>query len=135
MATGLRELKVWQEAVALAADTVRAVRRANRREPHPVLLNLVSTTVELASDIAEGAGRWDPAEQRVLYARARGATLRCETLLAIARQGELLDVATQARLLERLALVSRLLGGYLAYLDRQLAAPPRPGEAMVTASL
>ena len=32
MSTGLRELRVWQEAVSLAGDVIRAVRPTIRRE-------------------------------------------------------------------------------------------------------
>lgn len=121
--TGLRDLRVWQEAVSLAAELLQLRRKAYRRELALPLDALLTTALTVATEIAHGAGRYEPGEQRPSYYAAREALLRLETLLAIARQGELLDPAACSRLAERCGTVGRMLGGYLVYLDRQLAKP------------
>lgn len=120
MSASLRDLKVWQEAVALAADVVRAARRAARREVKPLTDELMTTALSLAADIAEGTGRHEPAAQHGHYRDARQALLRLETHLAVARQAGLIEESTLQPLTRRASGVARLLGGYLVYLERQL---------------
>jgi four helix bundle protein len=121
MSGGLKDLKVWQEAVALAADVIRAMRHANRREIKAIVELVMLTAVNVAAHIAEGYGRYTAPEQRQIYRAARRDLLRLETQLAVAQQADLLSAAHLAQLSQRVQLVARLLGGYLVYLDRQLA--------------
>ena len=123
MSASLRDLKVWQEAVALAGDVVVAARRATRREVRAATERLMVTAIMTASAIAEGSGFHDPPGQHERYLAARQALLRLETELAVARHAGLLDEDTHAALSRRTAQVGRLLGGYLVYLERQLSAP------------
>jgi four helix bundle protein len=121
MSGGLKDLKVWQEAVALASDVIRALRHGNRREIKAVAEAIMLTALSLAAHIADGYGRYTAPEQRQVYRAARRDLLRLETQIAIARQAELLSAAHEAQLSQRIQIVARLLGGYLVYLDRQLA--------------
>ena len=120
MAAGLRDLKVWQEAVALAGDVVRLLRQAARRETKVVSDQLMTTAVAVACHIADGYGRYTAPEQRQLYRAARRDLLRLETELAVLRHADLLSATSHADLLHRIQLVTRLLGGYLVYLERQV---------------
>lgn len=125
MATNnIRDLKVWQEAVALAAELVRSCRQAARRETKVVTDQLMVTALNAASIIADGYGRYTAPEQRQLYRTAKREFLRLETQLAIARQADLLSAQTHAELSGRTQSVMRLLGGYLVYLERQLTPEP-----------
>ncbi len=121
MAATIRDLKVWQEAVALAAETVRSARQHARRETKVVTDQLMVTALNVASAIADGYGRYTSSEQRQLYRTARRELLRLETQLTVARQADLMSAQTHAELSNRIQSVSRLLGGYLVYLERQLA--------------
>ena len=119
MAGSIRDLKVWQEAVALAAETVRSARQSARRETKVITDQLMLTSLNAAGAIADGYGRYTPAEQRQLYRAAKRELLRLETQLAIGRQSELIPARTYAELSGRTQSVMRLLGGYLVYLERQ----------------
>jgi len=121
MSGSLRDLKVWQESVALAADVIRVMRSSNRREVKAVAETMMLTALSLASHVAEGFGRYTAPEQRQMYRAARSDLLRIETQLAIAQQADLLSVAHLTQLMQRAQMVGRLLGGYLVYLDRQLS--------------
>jgi four helix bundle protein len=123
MSASLKELRVWQEAVGLAADVIRAVRHTNRREVNVVAETLMTTGLALADHIAEGFGRYTAPEQRQLYRAARRDLMRLETQLAVAHQADLVSAAHLAQLSHRAQIVGRLLGGYLVYLERQLAEP------------
>ena len=92
MAASIRDLKVWQEAVALAAEIVRSARQGARRETKVVTDQLMLTALAAASAIADGYGRYTAPEQRQLYRTAKRELLRLETQLAIARQADLLPV-------------------------------------------
>ena len=124
MAAGIRDLKVWQEAVALAADVVKSARQNARRETKMVTDQVMLTAVAAASAIADGYGRYTAPEQRQLYRAAKRELLRLETQLAILRQSDLLSVQAHADLSNRIQSVTRLLGGYLVYLERQLTPEP-----------
>ena len=120
MGLGLRDLRVWQEAVGLAAEVIRALRSTNRREIKSITEHTMTTAVAVAEHVAEGYGRYAPGEQRQLYRAAKRDLLRLETSLAVARQADLLSAPNHAQLTTRIQTVSRLLSGFLVYLDRQV---------------
>lgn len=120
MSATLRDLKVWQEAVALGGEVVRAARQGARRETKVLSDTLMSTALQVAVLIADGYARYTPEEQRVLYRAAKRELLKLETQLAIARQAELIQAPTHSELANRIQGVHRLLGGYLVYLERQV---------------
>jgi len=120
MALSLKDLKVWQEAVALGAEVIRGMRQTNRREIKAITERTMVSAVLMAEHVAEGYGRHVPGEQRQLYRAAKRELLRLETSLAIARQADLLSAAHHAQLSSRIQSVSRLLSGFLVYLDREV---------------
>ena len=128
MAAGIRDLKVWQEAVALAAETVRSARQAARRETKVVTDQLMLTALAAACAIADGYGRYTAPEQRQLYRTAKRELLKLETQLAVVRQADLMSAQTHAELAARIQGVQRLLGGYLVYLERQLTKDDGTGD-------
>ena len=122
MGLGLRDLRVWQESVALGADVIRALRHTNRREIKSITEHTMMTALLTAEHIAEGYGRYAPGEQRQMYRAAKRDLLRLETSLAVARQADLLSVTHHAELSARIQTLNRLLAGFLVYLDRQLTS-------------
>lgn len=120
MGLGLRDLRVWQEAVGLGADVVRGMRHTNRREIKAITEHTMVSALLVAQHIAEGYGRYAPGEQRQLYRAAKSELLRLETSLAVARQADLLSIAAHTQLGSRIQTVNRLLSGFLVYLDRQV---------------
>ncbi len=128
MAASIRDLKVWQEAVALASDVVRAARQGARRETKVVTDQLMITALSAATTIADGYGRYTAPEQRQLYRAAKRELLRLETQLAVLRQAEVVSAQVHAELSARIQSVMRLLGGYLVYLERQLTQESANGK-------
>jgi four helix bundle protein len=121
MATSsLRDLKVWQEGVALAGDLTRALRQATRRETKALTDRMMLTALAIAEQIADGHARYSHDEQRQVYRSAKRDLLLVETQMAVARHADLIPASTQTILLDHLQLLHRLLAGYLVYLDRQL---------------
>lgn len=138
MSSGVRELRVWQEAVSLGGDVVRLLRQTIRRETKSVSDRVMATGIDVATHIADGFGRHSPAEQRASYLEAKRSLLRLETELAIARHADLLPAGSFTELTTRASQVSRLLAGFIVYLDRQVAdregvpVRPLPPKATVT---
>ena len=133
MTTGLKDLKLWQDSVALGGDVIRAVRHSNRREIKGFTDRIMASGVDVAALVAEGYSRFEPSEQRPLFLAARRALCELETCLAIARHAGLIPPATLTQLATKSANVSRLLSGYVGYLDRQLEpdrGKPNGGRAM-----
>jgi four helix bundle protein len=135
MAAGVRDLKVWQEAVALGGEVLRVIRHSARRETKSATDAIILTALAIASHVAEGYGRYTAPEQRQLYRAAKRDLLRLETQLAILRHADLLSIAAHGELLKRTHHVGRLLAGYIVYLERQRASedenaaaptPPKP---------
>ena len=121
MSSGVRELRVWQESVALAGDVIRAVRPGVRRETRVVTDALMATALEVGGHIADGYARPTGGEQRESYLAAKRALLRLESQLAVARHADLIPAGAWTELTARSAVASRLLTGYVVYLDRQIA--------------
>lgn len=121
MAASLRDLRLWQESVALAGDLARVFRSSTRRETKALTDRMMLTALSVAERVADGHARYTSEEQREVYRAARRDLLLVETQLAVARHADLLPAVAQATLLDRIQLLHRLLAGYLVYLDRQLA--------------
>ena len=120
MAASLRDLKVWQESVALAGDLTRTLRSSTRRETKALTDRMMLTAVSIAEQIADGHSRYTSAEQREVYRAAKRDLLLVETQMAVARHADLLPSVAQATLMDHIQLLHRLLAGYLVYLDRQI---------------
>jgi len=119
MPNGIRDLKLWQEAVTLASEALRALRHAGRRESRAVLERMALAATAIPEAIAEGYSHAEAVDQQRLFESARQNVSTFETQLAVARQAGVLPPDTVAQLLSRLNTVGRLLSGYLTYVERQ----------------
>ena len=129
MSSGLRDLRIWQDSVALGGDVVRALRPQVRRETHAVSDAIMLTALSVGAHVADGYARHTPAGQRESYMLARRALLRLESELAVARHAELVPAAACAEFSTRSGQLSRMLTGFLLYLDRQIADQPAGSAA------
>ena len=123
MAGTPRETKVWQEAIGLAADVIRVVRRTTRRETKAFTDALMLASSAAASAIAEAPTRPTPAEERECYARARRSLVTVETQLAIARVSGIIPASVHAQLAARVASVSQRVSNHLNHVERHPPAP------------
>ena len=136
MTTALRDLKLWQEAIALAGDVSRTAKAAARREIKVLTDRLILAACAVPEAVAEAHGHYDAHDRQRAYRHARRALLVLETDLAVARSAELFSASVLAQLSGRATSVSRLLSGYLAYLERQIDAAgstPAAGASTIVA--
>jgi len=122
MAGTARETKVWQEAIGLAGDVIRVVRRATRRETKAFTDALMLSASAAASAIAEAPTRPTPAEERECYARARKSLVAVDTQLAIARNSGIIPASVHAQLSARVAALSQRVSNHMNHVDRHVAA-------------
>ena len=122
MPSGVRELKVWQEAVATAGEAARLARKASRPETRALVDLVARDAAEVPLAIARAYVQDAPPAQRDAFRVARDAAAALETMIAVARHAELFPLAACADLAAKAALVSRLVSGYLAYLERLVEA-------------
>ena len=125
MTTAPKDLKVWQEAVALAGDVVKTMRTANRREIRALADQVMETALRIPADVADGYACPDAETQREHFRAARQSLGRLETQLAVVRQAGLITPSAAAQLGGRAQSTARLLHGYLMYVERQLESAPR----------
>lgn len=129
---GVKDLKLWQEAVTLAAEVVRAARHAMRKERNVFLERLISTASALPESIAEGYARSEALDQQRLFEAGARSLSALETQLAIAKIADLIPGPVVTSTLTRAATVGRLLTGYLTYVERQRIAEREEGMLRIS---
>ena len=131
MAGTPRETKTWQEAIGLAADVIRVVRRTTRRETKAFTDALMLASSAAASAIAEAPTRPNPAEERECYARARRSLVTVETQLALARMSGIIPASVHAQLAARVASLSQRVSNSLNHVERQPERAPTAALPML----
>jgi four helix bundle protein len=124
MAGTTRETKVWQEAVGLAGDVVRVVRRATRRETKAFTDAMMLSAAAVATAIAEAPTRPTSAEERECYARARRSLVAVETQLAIARVSGIIPSTVHAQLAARVASLTQRVSNQMNHVERHNEKSP-----------
>lgn len=118
MAAPTRDTKVWQEAVGLAGDIIRVVRRVTRRETKAFTDAMMLSSSAVASAIAEAPTRPTASEERECYVRARRSLVSVETQLAIARVSGIIPSSVHAQLAARVASLSQRISNHVNHVER-----------------
>lgn len=122
MAAQTRDTKVWQEAIGLAGDVIRVVRRVTRRETKAFTDAMMLSSSAVASAIAEAPTRPTHSEERECYVRARRSLVTVETQLAIARVSGIISSSVHAQLGARVASLSQRVSNHINHVERHPAA-------------
>jgi four helix bundle protein len=83
----LRDLKVWQKALALAARVIRVSRRFRGPGALVIADQLVRAAASIPANIAEGYGRGPGRDGARFFRIARGSAGELESHLHLARAG------------------------------------------------
>ncbi len=111
-------LEVYQKAVDFAAEVARFTAGFPRGYGFPVD-QLNRAAVSLATNRAEGNGRFTIADRRNFFTIARGSVQECVPLLEIARRRGLVEEAVCLDLRERLEVIARMLSGLINGLEKR----------------
>jgi four helix bundle protein len=86
MPQDFHDLTVWQRAIELTVCIYRLTQRFPKEEMYGLVSQLRRASVSVASNIAEGRGRLNPAEFRRFLGIALGSTFEVQTQLIVARR-------------------------------------------------
>jgi four helix bundle protein len=113
MPQDFHDLTVWQRAIDLTVCIYKLTQRFPKEEMNGLVSQLRRASVSVASNIAEGRGRLNPAEFRQFLGIALGSTFEVQTQLIVARR---LDFGNEKTIDEAAALgneVSKMLTSFI----------------------
>ncbi|MGC1425011.1 MAG: four helix bundle protein [Terracidiphilus sp.] len=84
MAQDYRDLIVWQKAIDLTVCIYKLTRSLPKDEAYGLSSQMRRASVSIASNIAEGRGRLNPAEFRQFLGVAQGSTYELQTQIVVA---------------------------------------------------
>lgn len=111
MADAYRDLIAWQKSTALALQVYRSTQTFPKNEVYGLTSQMRRAAVSIASNIAEGKGRYSRKEFVQFLYRARGSLLELETQLFIARELLYLDTVAAKQIETQTAELGRILNG------------------------
>ena len=111
MADAYRDLIAWRKATDLALDIYRATQKFPKDEIYGLTSQMRRAAVSVASNIAEGKGRYSLKEFAQFLYRARGSLLELETQLFIAEELHYLEPLVFRRIGDRTKELGRILNG------------------------
>lgn len=106
-----RDLIAWQKAMDFAEVVYAATQRFPDEEKYGLTSQLRRSAVSVASNIAEGQGRYSDAEFVRFLSIANGSLREAETQLQLAQRFGYLDSATFDTAFESAREVGRLIAG------------------------
>jgi four helix bundle protein len=119
--SSFRDLRVWQEAMRLAAEIYRGTASFPKHELYGLSQQLRRAAVSVPSNIAEGKGHRSDKEFVHFLFHARGSLLELQTQLMIAEQLQYLPKSEAQRLLSQAEVVGRSLSGLINALGTKAA--------------
>ena len=93
MAQDYRDLLVWQKAIDLTICVYKLTSSLPKNEIYGLSSQMRRASISIASNIAEGRGRLNPAEFRQFLGLAQGSTYELQTQLIVAKQLRLVSPA------------------------------------------
>lgn len=112
------KLEVYQKAVSLA-DTVAALTQDFPRGFGFLADQLNRAALSIATNLAEGNGRFTKADRGNFFGIARGSVQECVPLLELALRRELLNRDEHAALKTDLEEIARMLSGLISGLEKR----------------
>ncbi len=109
MGQDYRDLLAWQRAMELAELVYAATRRFPPDERFTLTSQMRRAAISIASNIAEGQGRFSPGEFRQFLSNAMGSAREIETQLLLAERLQYVQESESRRLLELTSETSRFI--------------------------
>ena len=119
--SSFRDLRVWQEAMALTAEIYKSTVGFPKHELYGLSQQLRRAAVSVPSNIAEGKGHYSDKEFLHFLFHARGSLLEVQTQLMIAEQLQYLSREDGQRLTAMAEGVGRALSGLITSLREKVA--------------
>jgi len=117
MASSFRDLRVWQEAMALTAQVYKNTAEFPKSETYGLVQQMRRAAVSVPSNIAEGKGHRSNKEFVHFLFHARGSLWELQTQVILAEQLGLVSKPESSTLLATAEDVSRALNGLITSLS------------------
>ena len=118
MAFMFENLLVYQKAVDFV-DKVFALTETFPRGYYFLADQLNRAALSIATNIAEGNGRFTKADRKNFFTIARGSAQECVPLLELAHRRKLLDETRHASMREELETIAKMIRGLINGLDKR----------------
>lgn len=113
------KLQVYQKAMTFIDDAATLIESFPRGYSH-LADQLGRASLSIATNLAEGNGRFTKADRRHFFTIARGSTQECVPLLELAARRGLLDPDPHAAMKVRLEEIGRMISGLINGLDKRV---------------
>jgi len=118
-----RDLRVWKEAMELAAQCYRATRTFPREEAFGSTSQIRRAGSSVPANIAEGYGHEGSGSYVQFLRNAQGSPKELETHLLLAAKVDLLTEGAVATLLTQAEAVGKMLRGLIRSIQHSTATP------------
>ena len=118
MAFMFENLQVYQKSVDLA-DQVASASEKFPRGYYFLVDQLNRAALSVATNLAEGNGRFTKADRRHFFTIASGSTQECEPLLEIANRRGFISAEVHSQMKSQLEEIARMLSGLINGLENR----------------
>ncbi len=112
------KLHVYQKGVDLA-DRITTLTEGFPRGYYFLVDQLNRAALSVATNLAEGNGRFTKADRRNFFTIARGSAQECVPLLEVARRRGFIDEAQHAELRGNLEEIAKMISGLINGLEKR----------------
>ena len=120
MAFMFEKLEVYQKAANLA-DHVACITETFPRGYYFLVDQLNRAALSVATNLAEGNGRFTKADRKNFFIIARGSVQECLPLLEIATRRGFIGPETHAQMREELEIIAKMISGLINALHNRQA--------------
>ena len=112
------KLEVYQKAVTFASD-VASLTEAFPRGYYFLTDQLNRAALSIATNLAEGNGRFTKPDRKNFFTIARGSAQECVPLLEVAHRRGLLDGAKRETLRQDLETIAKMISGLITGMENR----------------
>ncbi len=112
-------LEVYQKAIDLA-DKVSTLIGKFPRGYYFLVDQLNRAALSIATNIAEGNGRFTKADRKGFFIISRGSLQECVPLLELAKRRQLIDEQVHQKLRDELETLAKMLSGLIKGIDNRV---------------
>src|SRR5262245_14567917 len=118
MAFMFEKLQVYQKAVAFASE-VASLTETFPRGYYFLTDQLNRAALSIATNLAEGNGRFTKPDRKNFFTIARGSVQECVPLLEVAHRRRLIDEAKRGALRQDLEIIAKMISGLISGMDNR----------------
>ena len=111
-------LKVYEKSVDLAEEIINPTDKFLKGYSF-LIDQLNRASLSIATNIAEGNGRYTKKDRRNFFIIARGSLQECIPLLEIAKRKQFISDATMSKMFNQFEVISRMLTGLINGIERR----------------